>query len=124
MTANIFLISGSSTYYLSLDGTKRTYYNGSGSPWATQSTTPYDLAMNDITGQRWTPHIAPRQEVYGGGPPFRNGQTLIYNSYGNVTETFPIQIYATSHNNAVLLLRQLRTALSSTLLSAPPVLGV
>lgn len=124
MTANIYLISGGTNYYISLDGAARTYYSGSGTPWTTQSTTPYDIAMNDVTGQRWTPQNSPRQEVYGGGPPFRNGQSLIYTSYGNVIETIPLQIYATSHDNAVTLLQQLRRILNTALYSTPCILAV
>jgi hypothetical protein len=124
MTANIYLISGGTNYYMSLDGAKRTHYSGSGTPWTVQSTTPYDLAMNDMTGQRWIPQNSPRQEVYGGGPPFRNGQSLVYNSYGNVVETIPLQIYATSHDNAVKLLQQLRQILNTALYSVPCILAV
>jgi hypothetical protein len=124
MTANIYLISGGANYYLSLDGNKRTYYSGSGTPWTTQSTTPYDLGMNDVTGQRWSPRASVRNEVYGGGPPFRDGQSLIYNSYGNVVETIPIQMYATSHDNAVKLLQQLRQILNTALYSVPCILAV
>jgi hypothetical protein len=114
------LISGGTTYYL--EGGSE--YTGSGTPWTVVTTSPYEIAMNDVAGANWTPQAALRQEVYGGGPPFGDGQTLIYNSYGNVTETVVIQCRATSHDNAVFLLRQLRQILNTALFSTPCQLAV
>lgn len=109
------LISGGTTYYLEGGGE----YAGSGTPWTVVSTSPYEIAMNDVAGSMYTPLAATRQEVYGGGPPFRNGQSLIYDSYGNVTETLVIQCRATSHDNAATLLQQLRRILNTALFSTP-----
>jgi hypothetical protein len=80
--------------------------------------------MNDVTGQSWAPAAATRQEVYGGGPPFRIGQSLLYNSYGNAIETVPLQLRATSHDNAVFLLQQLREILNTALYTTPCILAV
>lgn len=125
MASNIWLIStieGSATsYYLSRTGIGS--YTGSGTPWTAQSTTPYEIAMNDIVG-RWTPQAPPSQGLYSGGPPFINGEHLVYRSYGNVTENVPIQMYASSHDNAVALMRQLRQILKAALYSVPCVLAV
>lgn len=109
------LISGGTNYYLEGGGK----YTGSGTPWTAVGTSPYAIGMNDTAGTTYTPLAAQRQEVYGGGPPFRNGQTLIYDSYGNVTETVTIQCRATNHDNAVALLRQLRQILNTALFSTP-----
>jgi hypothetical protein len=75
--------------------------------------------MNDTAGSTYTPLAPLRQEVYGGGPPFRNGQTLIYDSYGNVIETLVIQCRASTPDNAVTLLQQLRKILNTALFSTP-----
>lgn len=124
MASNIYLISGGTNYYISGGGASQTVYAGSGTPWTAQSTTPYEIAMNSTVGAPWTPTAAQRQEVYGGGPPFRDGQTPIYDSYGNVTETLTIQMRATTHDNAVALLRQLRQILNTALFSTPCILAV
>lgn len=113
------LISGGTTYYLEGGGK----HTGSGTPWTVVTTSPYAFAMNDTAGTSYTPMAAQRQEVYGGGPPFRNGQTLIYDSYGNVAETLTIQCRANSHDNAVALLQQLRKILNTALFSTPCVLA-
>lgn len=94
-------------------------YTGSGTPWTSQSTTPYELSNNDVTGNIWTPQAAIAQTVYGGGPPFRMGQTLISKNWANVTETLGVQMRATSHNSAVELLRQLRQLLNQSIYSRP-----
>jgi hypothetical protein len=100
-----------------------TAYNGSGTPWTVQSTTPFELAMNDKTGPFWTPKPADAQSIYGGGPPFRNGSDLFYLNYDNVVETIPIHIRATSHDNAVAALRILRQELKKAQWTTPPVLA-
>jgi len=114
------LISGGTNYYIEGGGE----YTGSGTPWTSSTGSPYEIAMNTVSGSTWTPQAAVRQEVYGGGPPFRNGSTLIYDSYGNVTETVTIQCRATSHDNAVFLLQQLRRILNTALFSTPCILAV
>lgn len=124
MASNIWLISGGTNYYISGGSASQTPYSGSGTPWTAQTTTPYEIAMNDTAGTTWTPIAAQRQEVYGGGPPFRDGQSLIYNSYGNSVDTVTIQCRATTHNNAVFLLRQLRQVLNTALYSTPCILAV
>jgi hypothetical protein len=121
MASSIKIISDGTDYFLSGLGKS---YNGTSTPWTAQNTSPYEIAMNATTGQHWTPQASVRQEIYGGGPPFRDGQTLIYNSYGNVTEQLVIQMRATSHDNAVVLLRQLRRILNTMLYSVPCILAV
>lgn len=123
MPNNIYLISAGVNYYISGGGSSQISYAGSATPWTVQTTTPYELAMNDVAGASYTPQAAVREEVYGGGPPFRDGETLIYDSYGNVTETLTIQCRATSHDNAVFLLQQLRKILNTALFSTPCILA-
>lgn len=120
MASNHRIISGGVNYFLANGGTE---YTGSLTPWTVVGTTPYEIAMNDVAGAPYTPLASVRQEVYGGGPPFRNGQTLVYDSYGNVAETVTIQCRATTHDNAVFLLRQLRQILNTALFSFPAVLA-
>lgn len=122
MASNIWLISGGTSYYLSGPGGKS--YSGSGTPWTSQANTPYRIAMNDVTGPRWTPQASVRIEVYGGGVPFRNGQPLVYDGYGNVIEQIPIQMRGSTDDNAIALLRQLRQILNTALAGQPCVLAV
>jgi hypothetical protein len=122
MASSIYITDASGTnYHLAGSGTS---YTGTGTPWTAQATSPYQLAMNDVTGPSYTPQAAAPLEIFNGGPPFRVGADLNFRGYGNVTETFGLQMYASSHNNAVALLRTLRRALSTTLASNPPILVV
>lgn len=111
------------TYYLS-GGTSRTPYSGSGTPWTVESTSPYDLSNNDVTGDRWVPTPAEPQMIYSGSLPFRFGRTPIYQGYDIVTESVGVQLRATTKSNAIALLRQLRAILNSAHYSMPCVLAV
>lgn len=94
-------------------------YSGTGTPWTTQGNSPFQIAMNQVTGPIWTPQAPTPNTVFGGGGPFRHGSSPVYNSYGNVEEDIPIQIRATSHNNAVAALRLLRIELQQALYLGP-----
>lgn len=120
MASEIRLIADNVDYFLSGSGA---VYTGTGTPWTTQATTPYEIAMNEIGG-RWTPQVAEAQEVYGGGPPFRIGQSLITRSWGLVSETIPIQIRADTHDNAVFLKQQLAKILNLARFREPCILAV
>lgn len=117
----VYLISGGVNYYLS--GSTKTAYTGSGSPWTAENTTPYALSLNDGS-PIWVPQAAAGQMVFGGGPPLRNGRSLITRSYDNVTESVGLQIYANSANNAAAMLRQLRRILNTALYTVPCILAV
>jgi len=124
MTKNtVRLIFDSVDTYLSGGASTQTEYTGSGTPWTAESTTPYELSLNDAT-PIWVPTAPVSQAIYGGGPPFRIGQTLAYKNWGNVTETVGIQMRATTHDNAVFLLRRLRQILNTSLFSVPCMLAV
>lgn len=111
MALNVRIVSGSTNYYLS--GTSNASYAGTGTPWTAQATTPYELARNDVTGDVWAPTPPQQSNIYSGIQPFRNGQSLAYQSYPNKTELIGIQARGTTHDNAVALLRQLRNVLVS-----------
>ena len=115
MASNIWLTNIASgvaiDYYLSASTV--TPYPGSGTPWTSQSTTPYRIAMNDVAGGRWTPNVAPLGMVFGGGPPFFEGGSPIYDADGDITETLTIQCYANSFDRAMFLVRQLRMIFAS-----------
>jgi hypothetical protein len=115
MADNSRLISGGVNYFIEGGGK----YTGSGTPWTVVTTSPYQISMNDVAGSTYTPLASTRQEVYGGGPPFRDGQSLIYDSYGNVIESLVIQCRASTPDNAVVLLQQLRKILNTALFSTP-----
>lgn len=117
-------IDGTTTvYYLSGPGSA-SRYAGTGSAWTAEATSPYSLSNNDVTGDRWVPTPAEPQMIYTGSPPFRYGKTPIYQGYGIVTESVGVQLRATTKDNAIALLNQLRRILSSALYSVPCVLAV
>lgn len=123
--ALISTINGTTTtYYLSGGGASQTSYSGSGTPWTAESTTPYELSNNDVTGDRWVPTPAEPQMIYTGSPPWRYGRTPIYQGYGLVTESVGVQLRASSKDNAIALLRQLRRILNTSLYAVPCVLMV
>lgn len=117
----VYLISGGTNYYLS--GSTVNSYTGSGTPWTAENTSPYRLSLNDGS-PIWVPTQAPAVPVFGGGPPFRNGQTLLYRSVANHTESVGVQMYASSADNAAALLRQLRLILNTALYSVPCILAI
>lgn len=115
MASSIFLASAhagaSDLYYLS--GSAGQVYTGSGTPWTAQATSPYRLAMNDVTGPPWTPTAADAGVVFGGGAPFLfGGAAPLYTANGDVVETIPVQAYANSVDRAMFLIRQLQYILS------------
>lgn len=120
MASNTRLISGGTSYYLA---GRKTAYTGSGTPWTAQATTPFDLSLNDAT-PIWTPAPAPGVPIFGGGPPFRLGRSLVMKSYDVVTETVGIQLRASSFDNACALLRLLRQILNTSFVSSPCILAV
>jgi hypothetical protein len=119
----IFVPAASPVYYY-LSGPK-TAWQGTGTPWTSQTASPYALAMNDVTGI-WTPQVAPAQPIWAGGPPYGFGADLIGRGYGNVIETFPLQIYIRMGfpDDAIQLKNQLWRALNSALTAAPCVLAI
>jgi len=114
MASNIYLQSGGVNYYLS--GTKRTKYPGSGTPWTTQAGTPFAIGDND---DHYTPQAPPAALVFGGGAPFRNGQSLHYRTFPNVTEQITIQCYGSTYDNAVALKQKLYQILNPTVTGHP-----
>lgn len=118
----VSVVSEGVTYFLSGPGTSN--YTGSASPWTVESTSPYQLSMNDVTGNIWVPTPAPPVAIYGGGPPFSLGRRPIYSGYDNITESVGIQLNANTKDNAIALLNQLRNALTTARFSLPPILSV
>lgn len=119
----VWLISGGTNYYLSGGAAGQTSYAGSGTPWTAEATSPYELSLNDAV-PIWVPAPAAANTIYSGGPPFANGRAPVYRSYDNVTEQVGVQLRATSKDNAIFLLRQLRQVLNTALYSVPCVLAV
>lgn len=99
-------------------------YNGSGTPWTDAATTPFEIANNDVTGDRWvitSPQPEPAQD---GAPPFAVRQQTIDLLYRNRIVTIPIQMRATSEANLVVLPRILRTIISASVTDETTVLSV
>ena len=122
MASTISIISDGTTYHLTTGGGARQFYAGTGTPWTSASTTPYEIQMSEMG--KWTPQAAKRIDYWSGGPPFRNGRMLVGGAYDTVEETIPIAMAATSYNFAVKLLRQLRQILNTARHTIPAVLAV
>jgi hypothetical protein len=118
---SIYLVSGGTNYYLS--GSTKTNYTGSGTPWTAENTSPYRLSLND-SSPIWVPQPTPATMQFTGGPPFRIGSSPLYRGYDNLTESVGVQMYANSADNAIFLLRQLRSILNTALYSVPCILAV
>jgi hypothetical protein len=113
MPLDVRIISQGTTYYL---------VNSSGVPTAGGaatgvSTTPYSLNVRE-----WTLTAAPGSPIVSGGPPFRIGSELIMRGYDTVTETITVNIAASSNDNAVALLQQLRRILNPAVVGVPALL--
>lgn len=119
------IVSGSAvSYYLSGGASTQTVYAGSGTPWTAESTTPYELALNDVTGEIWVPANAPAVMQFSGGPPFRMGASPVYRAYDNMTVACGVQMRGTTFDNAVALLVQLKKILNTALFGQPCALAV
>ena len=84
----------------------------------------WEIAMNDLTGPRWTPQAAPFQPIYGGSAPFRDGAELLGESAGLVSEQIPLQITAATPDLMLAELRTLRQILRLGALTTPVILKV
>lgn len=115
---NRFLTYTGTSIWFQQTGTE---YSGSGTPWDTQSTTPFEIAMSDVTGERWTPTEATGVNVFAGGGPFRDGGDLVSRSYPNTPDVLPIHVRGTTQDNMVAALRLLRQELRSVAYKAPAV---
>lgn len=93
-------------------------YSGSGTPWTSQSTTPFEIAANSVTGE-WIPLEPTPVDVYAGGGPFRDGSDLVSRSYPNVVEQLPIHIRGTTQDHMIAALRLLKQELRSVTYKAP-----
>ena len=124
MTASMWFIPGNGgSEYIYLASGAPTPWAGTGTPWTVAATSPFELAMNETSGTKYTPQAAIPIVQYEGGPPFSNGQRPRTLAYPNVTEQFTIQIYASGTANQryercvylkQIFLRALNTALFNT----------
>ena len=101
-----------------------TPWNGTGTPWDTASTTPFELAMNETAGAKWTPTVSPKLLVLAGGPPLNNGSLPVWESVGNVSETLVVQARAALHENALTLKQTLEQFISLAFYSGPVMLEI
>lgn len=98
----------------------KTPWNGTGTPWTAAATSPYEIAMNDRTGQRWTPKAAQPTAILSGG----SLPTVLDRVVAPITETLPIQIWATTYDNAMKLKSLLQRVLTNQTYAAPVTLWV
>jgi len=123
MTVALYSDALSSRIYVQGTGLT-TPWNGTGTPWDTASTTPFELAMNETAGAKWTPTVAPKLLVLAGGPPLNNGSLPVWESVGNVTETLVVQARAALHENALTLKHTLEQFLSLAFYNGPVMLEI
>lgn len=117
MSKNSVIISHASIngtdIYLSGGASTQTVYAGSGTPWSTESTSPYELGYAVEGGPSYTPKPPEPIPYYAGAPPFTLGFVPRWMGYAPVTESFGVQMRGTTKDNAVFLLRQLRNAINA-----------
>lgn len=93
-------------------------WTGSGTPWNTASTSPYELANNSVTGQAWTPtSVVPDRDLI---PAATGGGLRTLTRYPDIVEeTIPIQIKASTPKYRLDLLQLLRQILNAASVSVP-----
>lgn len=119
----IYIISGGTNYYISGGAATQTVYAGSGTPWTAESTTPYELSLNE-RAPIYVPLAAPGIPVVSAGGITTWGAEIVAVGYDSVTEQIGVQMRATTHDNAVALLRQLRQVITTGRRTYPPLLAV
>ena len=107
------------TIYLHNSANARVPHTGIGTPWTTAATTPFLVASNDVTGADWIPTAGEPQNVFAGGPPFADGQSLAASGLPNVVEVIPLQGYATNFDAKIALVQLLRIELGALLAFGP-----
>lgn len=119
----VSILSGGTSYYLSGGALTQTVYDGSGTPWTAETTTPYELSLNDRT-PIYAPTAAPGMPVVSAGGITTWGAEVVAVGYDSVTEQIGVQMRGTTHDNAVVLLRQLRQIVTTGRRSYPPLLAI
>lgn len=107
------------TQNLSISGVKN-IWDGVDGRWGGEASTPYELGMNQKTGQAWTPKAVPPTLLLSGG----DLPQVLDRSVGVVSETLPIQIWAESYDDAVYLKTFLQRFLLNGQYEAPVTLWV
>lgn len=95
-----------------LRGTAVVTYTGSGTPWNTRSTTPCEIANNDVTGERFVLAADPGVPFLDGGPPFNDWPGAAGFARGNRTIAIPLQLRSSSESNTAYLLSEFRNFLN------------
>ncbi len=116
----IITSAGTNIWFAAGGASPAVKWNGSSpaTPWTSQSTTPFEISLNDTTGGKWTPQEAVPIDVYAGDTPLPRTPA----SYPRVTETIPIQILGTTHDAIVAALRLLKHELRAISMGAPALL--
>lgn len=110
MASTVLLFSNfSDTLYL--HGSAVVAYTGSGTPWDTITTTPFEIANNDVTGERWVITPPPRTAIQQGGAFFSAWAATLGFTSGNRTLAIPIQARASTAPNLTILANVLRRVL-------------
>lgn len=91
-----------------LHGSAQVAYSGSGTPWTVSSTTPFQIANNDITGPRFVLTAPPHTPVQAGGGLFSPWATSLAMTSANRTIVVPVQAMATTDANLMVLINVLR----------------
>lgn len=114
---------GATTVVLS-DGGRATPWNGSGMPWNGLGNTPFEIANNDVTGERFVITAPARTPIQSGGGIFVPWLETIGVQYGNRQVVIPIQARASSQSNLQKLLNPIRELLFGGAYALPVYLTV
>src|SRR5262245_12890730 len=96
--------------------------NSSGVPTTGGAATAAATTPFAIRDDHWTIQDSPPAAAFSGGPPFRNGSALAYQSYPNTRQSIPIVVEGSSHDNAASLLRGLRHLINQAVYLQPAIL--
>jgi hypothetical protein len=106
--ASTVLLRANNADIVYLHGSAVVAYSGSGTPWDTASTTPFEIANNDVTGARFVLTAPPRMNMQQGGALFTPWMSTLASMAQNRIVTIPIQARASSEANLTVLVNVLR----------------
>jgi hypothetical protein len=106
--AAITLLRANNNDSIYLNGSANVSWTGSGTPWDTSATTPFEIANNDVTGERYVLRAPVHTPIQTGGAQFSPWLTTLATTIGNRTITIPLQARASTDANLTTLVSILR----------------
>jgi hypothetical protein len=106
--AAITLLRANNNDVVYLNGAASVAWTGSGTPWDTSATTPFEIANNDVTGERYVLRAPVHTPIQSGGGAFSPWQKTLATTAGNRVIAIPLQARATTDANLSTLISVLR----------------